>query len=82
MSNKQISSRRAKTSPTPLRPERPRRRGSLARWIVAGLATVILVAAIALFVSQGGRAGALAAERHALGDRQAPVTVLEWADFQ
>ena len=47
-----------------------------------GLATVILVAAIALFVSQSGGAGALAAERHALGDPQAPVTVLEWADFQ
>lgn len=59
-----------------------RQRTRRARWLVIGATTLALVAAVALAVSQGGGGTELAAERHVLGDPQAPVTVLEWADFQ
>lgn len=59
-----------------------RRRVWPTRWLLLGAVAVALVAAVALAVSQGSGGTALAAERHALGDAKAPVTVLEWADFQ
>lgn len=77
-----MSRRRAAVKPGRTRSGRPRAY-FLRQWylLTGGIVLAVLVA-VAIASSIGGASSALAAERHALGERDAPVTVLEWADFQ
>ncbi len=89
MSSKPDRSVRPKGPPSGQRPARPGAPRASARDVrrtrqilAMGIVALGLIAAVAFVLVSQAQQPALAADRHALGKADAPVTVTEWSDYQ